>query len=87
MPGDELAGDDAVFSTDTGMCCVWGSRYIHAAKGRGILGFCQAMAPWPTRCRRQSVLKSPSSQIKPFGENVEGVLYVLKSVPAFGMLI
>jgi pyruvate dehydrogenase (quinone) len=35
---DELAGDDAVFTVDTGMCCVWGARYIQAAKGRRILG-------------------------------------------------
>jgi pyruvate dehydrogenase (quinone) len=35
---DELAGPDAVFTIDTGMCCVWGARYLRAAKGRRILG-------------------------------------------------
>jgi pyruvate dehydrogenase (quinone) len=35
---DELAGPDAVFSMDTGMCAVWGARYVSAAKGRRILG-------------------------------------------------
>jgi pyruvate dehydrogenase (quinone) len=35
---DELAGPDAVFTVDTGMCCVWGARYLRAAKGRRILG-------------------------------------------------
>ena len=35
---DEVAGEDAVFTVDTGMCCVWGARYLHATKGRRILG-------------------------------------------------
>jgi pyruvate dehydrogenase (quinone) len=35
---DELAARDAVFTVDTGMCCVWGARYLQAAKGRRILG-------------------------------------------------
>jgi pyruvate dehydrogenase (quinone) len=35
---DELAGTDAVFTIDTGMCAVWGARYLRAAKGRRILG-------------------------------------------------
>jgi pyruvate dehydrogenase (quinone) len=35
---DELAGPEAVFTVDTGMCCVWGARYIRAAKGRRMLG-------------------------------------------------
>jgi pyruvate dehydrogenase (quinone) len=35
---DELAGPDAVFTVDTGMCCVWGARYLRAAKGRRLLG-------------------------------------------------
>jgi pyruvate dehydrogenase (quinone) len=35
---DELAADDAVFSMDTGMCTVWGARYLHAAAGRRFLG-------------------------------------------------
>jgi pyruvate dehydrogenase (quinone) len=35
---DELAGPDAVFTVDTGMCAVWGARYLRAAKGRRILG-------------------------------------------------
>jgi pyruvate dehydrogenase (quinone) len=35
---DELAGPDAVFTIDTGMCCVWGARYLRAARGRRILG-------------------------------------------------
>jgi pyruvate dehydrogenase (quinone) len=35
---DELAGPDAVFTMDTGMCCVWGARYLRAAEGRRFLG-------------------------------------------------
>jgi pyruvate dehydrogenase (quinone) len=35
---DELAGQDAVFTMDTGMCCVWGARYIRAGAGRRFLG-------------------------------------------------
>ena len=35
---DELAGPDAVFSIDTGMCAVWGARYLSAGKGRRFLG-------------------------------------------------
>jgi pyruvate dehydrogenase (quinone) len=35
---DELAGPDTVFAVDTGMCCVWGARYVRAAKGRRLLG-------------------------------------------------
>jgi pyruvate dehydrogenase (quinone) len=35
---DELAGPDAVFTIDTGMCAVWGARYLRAAQGRRILG-------------------------------------------------
>jgi pyruvate dehydrogenase (quinone) len=35
---DELAGPNAVFTADTGMCCVWAARYLAAAKGRRLLG-------------------------------------------------
>jgi pyruvate dehydrogenase (quinone) len=35
---DELAGPDAVFTIDTGMCAVWGARYLRAAQGRRLLG-------------------------------------------------
>jgi pyruvate dehydrogenase (quinone) len=35
---DELAAQDAVFTMDTGMCAVWGARYLSAAKGRRFLG-------------------------------------------------
>ena len=35
---DELASRDAIFAVDTGMCAVWGARYVHAAKGRRFLG-------------------------------------------------
>src|SRR5882724_2551754 len=35
---DELASPDAVFTIDTGMCAVWGARYVHAAKGRRFVG-------------------------------------------------
>jgi pyruvate dehydrogenase (quinone) len=35
---DELAGPDAVFTVDTGMCCVWAARYLRAAVGRRIVG-------------------------------------------------
>ncbi len=35
---DQLAAKDAVFTMDTGMCSVWGARYLDAAKGRRFLG-------------------------------------------------
>ena len=35
---DELAGPEAVFTADTGMCDVWAARYLRAAKGRRLLG-------------------------------------------------
>jgi pyruvate dehydrogenase (quinone) len=35
---DELAGPDAIFTADTGMCCVWGARHLGAAKRRRLLG-------------------------------------------------
>jgi pyruvate dehydrogenase (quinone) len=35
---DSLAAKDAVFTVDTGMCCVWGARYLEATAGRRILG-------------------------------------------------
>ncbi len=33
----ELADDDAVFTVDTGMCNVWGARYLEMREGRRIL--------------------------------------------------
>ena len=33
----DLAEDDAVFSIDTGMCNVWGARYLHMKPGRRLL--------------------------------------------------
>ncbi|MCJ8212028.1 thiamine pyrophosphate-dependent enzyme [Mucilaginibacter sp. RS28] len=35
---DKLAAHDAIFTVDTGMCCVWGARYIHATGQRKMLG-------------------------------------------------
>jgi pyruvate dehydrogenase (quinone) len=35
---DRLADDDAIFTVDTGMCCVWGARYITATGQRNLLG-------------------------------------------------
>jgi pyruvate dehydrogenase (quinone) len=35
---DELADDDTIFTVDTGMSCVWGSRYINATGKRKMLG-------------------------------------------------
>jgi pyruvate dehydrogenase (quinone) len=35
---DELATQDAVFTMDTGMCAVWGARYLRAGAGRRFLG-------------------------------------------------
>ncbi|MDR6733269.1 thiamine pyrophosphate-dependent enzyme [Sphingobacterium sp. 2149] len=35
---DQKASDDAVFLLDTGMCCVWGARYINQRKDRIMLG-------------------------------------------------
>ncbi len=35
---DELASPETVFSIDTGMCAVWGARYLSASKGRRFLG-------------------------------------------------
>ena len=35
---NDLATDDAIFTVDTGMCCVWGARYIHSTGKRKMLG-------------------------------------------------
>ncbi|MFL9845544.1 thiamine pyrophosphate-dependent enzyme [Flavobacterium rhizosphaerae] len=35
---DKLAADDAIFTLDTGMSCVWGARYLHATGKRKLLG-------------------------------------------------
>ncbi|RQO69540.1 ubiquinone-dependent pyruvate dehydrogenase [Pedobacter sp. KBW06] len=35
---NKLAAEDAIFTVDTGMCCVWGSRYIDATGKRSMLG-------------------------------------------------
>jgi len=35
---DKLATQDAIFTVDTGMCCVWGARYIQATGKRSLLG-------------------------------------------------
>ena len=35
---NKLASDDAIFTVDTGMCCVWGARYIQANGKRRMLG-------------------------------------------------
>jgi len=35
---NRLAADDAIFTVDTGMCCVWGARYLHATGKRKLLG-------------------------------------------------
>lgn len=35
---DRLAADDAIFTVDTGMCCVWGARYLTATGKREMLG-------------------------------------------------
>jgi len=35
---DKLAANDAIFTVDTGMCCVWGARYLHGTGKRKLLG-------------------------------------------------
>jgi len=35
---NELAERDAIFTVDTGMCCVWAARYIDGQPGRIMLG-------------------------------------------------
>jgi pyruvate dehydrogenase (quinone) len=35
---DQLAADDAIFTVDTGMSCVWGAHYITATGKRVMLG-------------------------------------------------
>lgn len=35
---DKLAAEDAIFTVDTGMCCVWGARYLQATGKREMLG-------------------------------------------------
>lgn len=35
---NKVAADDAIFTVDTGMCCVWGARYIQASGKRIMLG-------------------------------------------------
>ncbi|XZF14228.1 thiamine pyrophosphate-dependent enzyme [Chitinophagaceae bacterium MMS25-I14] len=35
---NRLAAEDAIFTVDTGMTCVWGARFIHATGKRKLLG-------------------------------------------------
>ncbi len=35
---NDLAANDAIFTIDTGMCCVWAARYIHGTGKRKMLG-------------------------------------------------
>lgn len=35
---DKLATHNAIFTVDTGMCCVWGARYIHGTGQRSMIG-------------------------------------------------
>ena len=35
---NEMAAGDAIFTVDTGMCCVWAARYIEGTGGRKMLG-------------------------------------------------
>ena len=35
---DKLASDEAIFTVDTGMTCVWGARYLQATGRRHMLG-------------------------------------------------
>ena len=35
---DKLADQDAIFTVDTGMCCVWGARYINSTGKRSMIG-------------------------------------------------
>lgn len=35
---DKYASEEAIFTLDTGMCCVWGARYITATGKRKVLG-------------------------------------------------
>lgn len=35
---DRLANHDAIFTVDTGMCCVWGARYLTSTGKREMLG-------------------------------------------------
>lgn len=35
---NRLAANDAIFTADTGMCCVWGARYIHSTGKRSMIG-------------------------------------------------
>lgn len=35
---NQLATKDAIFTVDTGMCCVWGARYLQATGKREMLG-------------------------------------------------
>ncbi len=35
---DRIASHDAIFTLDTGMCCVWGARYLNATGKRQMLG-------------------------------------------------
>lgn len=35
---DKLADNNAIFTMDTGMCCVWGARYINSTGKRSMIG-------------------------------------------------
>ncbi len=50
----DLAADDAVFTVDTGMCNVWGARYLQHEAAAGASWRRSATARWRTRCPRRS---------------------------------
>lgn len=35
---DKIAAEDAIFTVDTGMCCVWSARYIQSTGKRDMIG-------------------------------------------------
>ncbi len=60
----DLADDDAVFTVDTGMCNVWGARYLQMRRAVGSSRR-SVTGRWPTRCRRRSARRSaqPDRQV------------------------
>lgn len=52
---DKLASDDAIFTVDTGMTCVWGARYLQATERTPYARFFQSRLNGKSHCHKPSV--------------------------------
>lgn len=65
---NELAAKDAIFTVDTGMCCVWAARYINGTGERKMQGFALYMGKMMLSGRMDEVFKIIPSNYKHLGE-------------------